>query len=331
MDDAIESLLEKRGESIQKPERNSGISFIAFADRISGRNYDSIKSIDLIGDEIGADYEIILAVYSGNRDASSTLKRIRREVPALQVVSIGEKIEGTARHLAFRRSSGKYIVPFSPDLVYPVEYADILHSFMKFRIKRLFFTELPMLPREIVSEVGGWRPLRNGSDLDLFSRMAVNYGILACPTNIMWKDRIKVNDVMGLRYPERMEGLTASERYLLTRDLIIACNLSFSDIREFSRIRKEYDGEGSMSLMFLAFLGSRLSHIKPVSYNRNNLVVVMESILESLVLKEYLKVDSMEDRIYLQIDRAHMEFLNLRSRMFKDMKASLAYFLRDQI
>lgn len=331
MDDAIESLLEKKGETFQKLEKNTGISFIAFADRISGRIYDSIKSIDLIGDEIGAGYEIILSGYAPGHDSTSTMKRIRREIPELQVVSTSEKIEGMARDIAFRNSSGKYLVPFSPELVYPVEYADILHSFMKFKIKRLFFSELPMLHRDLISDVGGWRPLRNGSDLDLFSRMAVNYGILACPTNMMWKDRITVKDVMGLRYPENMTGLSASERYLLTRDLIIACNHSLSDIREFTRIRKEYDGEGSMALMFLAFLGSRLSDIKPVSYNRNNLVVVMESLLESLVLKEYLKVDGMEDRVYLQIDRAHMEFLNLRSRMFKDMKASLSYFLRDQI
>lgn len=331
MDDAIESLLQRKGEPIQKSEKNNGISFISFSDRISARTLESIRSIDLIGDDLGVEYEIILIISSPGQSEIGTLRRIRREIHGLQVVNSKERNEGMARDLAFRNSTGRYIVPFIPDLVYPVEYADILHAFMKFRIKRLFFSELPMAHRDLITDVGGWRPLRDGSDLDLFARMAVNYGVLACPTNMMWKDRITVSDILGLKYPEKMEWATASERYFLTRDLIIACNHSLRDIREFSRIKKEIEGGGSAGLMILAFLGSRLADIKPVSYNRNNLVVFMESMLESLVLKEYLKVDGMDDRVYLQIDRTHMEFLNMRSRMFKDMKASLSYFLRDQI
>lgn len=327
----METLLENRVDRSRRSDNTPGLSLIAASMEIGQKTFNSILSVDRIADEIGRDYEIIVSVPQQEANENSILARVRREIGHVTLLHSHSNIPGTAKEEAFKLSRGKFVVPFSSDLVYPVEYADVLHGFLQMKTKRLFFSELPLVHRDLISEVGGWRPLSNGEDLDLYSRLAVNYGTLACPTNLMWKDNVTVSRVLGLRYPDEIGGISVSKRYCLARDLIIACNYSMNDVREFSQIKKSLDGRSSSILMLFAYMGSRISKVKPVTYNRNNLVVLMESVLESLVLKEYLKIPEMDDRVFLQIDRTHIEFLTRKSKLFRDMKASLAYFLRDQI
>lgn len=331
MDDAVQTLLQKRNSSEGTQEAFSGISFITTAIEVTNRTVKSVESINLIGDELGRDYEIVMACPRQRGVSDTILRSMRKEYHNLMVIRMDSESYGKGRDTAFRSSTGKFIVPFHSSLVYPVEYADILHSFLELSLKRLYFSELSMVQRDLINEVGGWRHLSNGEDIDLFSRLAVNFGILACPTNLMWKDNITIKEILGMRYPPLSSRGTDSQNLAMIRDLIIACNLSLREILDLSRIRKNLEGKGSRFLMFVAYMASRLSSIKPVAFNRNNLVVVMESVLESLILREYLKIPEMEDRVFLQIDRTHIEFLTEHSKMFRDMKASLAYFLRDQI
>ncbi len=331
MDDAVQTLLQKRNSREGTKEAFSGISFITTAMEVTNRTVKSVESINLIGDELGREYEIIMACPRQHGVSDTILRSMRKEFHNLMVIRIDSESYGKGKDTAFRSSTGKFIVPFHSNLVYPVEYADILHSFLDFSLKRLYFSELSLVHRDLINEVGGWRHLSNGEDVDLFSRLAVNFGILACPTNLMWKDNITIKEILGMRYPSQPSGGPDGQNLAMIRDLIIACNLSLREILDLSRIRKSLEGTGGRFLMFVAYMASRLSSIKPVTYNRNNLVVVMESVLESLILREYLKIPEMEDRVFLQIDRTHIEFLTEHSKMFRDMKASLAYFLRDQI
>ena len=331
MDDAVQTLLQKRNSREGTKEAFSGISFITTAMEVTNRTVKSVESINLIGDELGREYEIIMACPRQHGVSDTILRSMRKEFHNLMVIRIDRESYGKGKDTAFRSSTGKFIVPFHSNLVYPVEYADILHSFLDFSLKRLYFSELSLVHRDLINEVGGWRHLSNGEDVDLFSRLAVNFGILACPTNLMWKDNITIKEILGMRYPSQPSGGPDGQNLAMIRDLIIACNLSLREILDLSRIRKSLEGTGGRFLMFVAYMASRLSSIKPVTYNRNNLVVVMESVLESLILREYLKIPEMEDRVFLQIDRTHIEFLTEHSKMFRDMKASLAYFLRDQI
>ena len=331
MDDAVETLLQNKNDREGVRETFSGISFITTAMEVTNRTVKSVESINLIADELGRDYEIILSCPRQHGISETILRSIRKEFHNLMVVRVDRESYGKGKDIAFRSSTGKFIVPFHSNLIYPVEYADILHSFLEFNLKRLYFSELSLIHRDLINEVGGWRHLSNGEDVDLFSRLAVNFGILACPTNLMWKDNITIKEILGMRYPSRSSAGSDSQNISMIRDLIIACNLSLREILDLSRIRKNLEGSGGRFIMFMAYMASRISSIKPVTYNRNNLVVVMESVLESLILREYLKIPEMEDRVFLQIDRTHIEFLTEHSKMFRDMKASLAYFLRDQI
>ena len=328
MDDAVQTLLQKRNSRQGTQEAFSGISFITTTMEVTNRTVKSVESINFIGDELGRDYEIVMACPRQRGVSDTILRSMRKTFHNLMVIRIDGESYGKGKDTAFRSSTGKFIVPFHSNLVYPVEYADILHSFLEFSLKRLYFSELSLVHRDLINEVGGWRHLSNGEDVDLFSRLAMNFGVLACPTNLMWKDNITIKEILGMRYPSPSSG---GQNLAMIRDLIIACNLSLREILDLSRIRKSLEGTKGGFLMFAAYLASRLSSIKPVAYNRNNLVVVMESVLESLILREYLKIPEMEDRVFLQIDRTYIEFLTEHSKMFREMKASLDYFLRDQI
>lgn len=292
---------------------------------------DSILSINGIGEELGREFEIVVSHRRAAPDSQDALRRLRKSCPNLVFLESGIETFGQGKKIAFDYSSGKFIVPFNTRIKYPIQYADILHSFLKFKLKRLFFSELPLVSREVVSEVGGWRNLSSGEDIDLYSRISINYGVFACPTSILGGDDNSLREMLSIRKLSYRNMSGIREAYHYIRDLIISCNHSFSDVRNIARILKEVEGTSRPGLFLLSYIGSRFSKIKPVSYTRNNYIILMESILESLILREYTRLQGVSEDVSWHIDRAHIRFLIKRSKLFREMKHSTALFLKDQI
>lgn len=329
--DALEPLLQRDLDILKPTDYNYTISFIGTAVTVDENTLASIGSINRIGEELGREFEIVVSCQPVSEKSLESLVRLRKSFPNLVCLESSFETHGRGKSIAFNYSTGKFVVPFNTDIVYPIRYSDILHNFLKFKLKRLYYSELPLVSRDLVTDVGGWRNLSSGEDIDLFSRLSINYGVFACPTNLLNGDDRLRREILTIRdFPaDRKCGL--KECYGRMRDLIISCNHSFADVRRISRLLKSLEGRNMSALFYLAYLGSRFSRIKPVTYNRNNYVILMESILESLILREYLKMPGVSDNMSWHIDRTHIRFLSSKSTMFREMKDSTSIFLKDQL
>ena len=186
--DALEPLLQRDLDVLKPSDYNYTISFIGSAMNVDGISAESILSINRIGEELGRDFEIVVSHRHADGESSAVLRQLRKSCPNLVFLESGIETFGQGKKIAFDYASGKFVVPFNTRIRYPLRYADILHSFLKFKLKRLFYSELPLISREVINEVGGWRNLSNGEDIDLYSRISINYGVFACPTNILSGD-----------------------------------------------------------------------------------------------------------------------------------------------
>ncbi len=327
--DALEPLLQKDVGILKPTDYNYVISFIGAAIEVGHGFVQSIKSIYRIGDDLGRDFEVIVAHNSIPEGRQEEVRQLRKKYHNLVLLEDEIDTLGQGKKTAFEYGTGKFVVPFDTSISYPIRYSDVLHDFLKFKLKRLYYSELALVSREIVAEVGGWRNLASGEDIDLYSRISINYGVFACPTSLLPGDDRKFRELLSIRaFPESQENDPASSHRLL-KDLIISCNHSFSDIREMARILQDVEGKASFRQLFFAYIGSRMSKIKPVSYNRNNYVIFMESVLESLVLREFLKMPDVSEEVAWHIDRTHLRFLKIKSKLFQEMEDSTITFIKN--
>lgn len=323
----MEPLLEKDVGILKPTDYNYSISFIGAAMEMDPAVIESIRSMNRIGEELGRDFEIVLVHRAASDQSKEAMRTLKKTFSNIVFLESNIETIGQGKSIAFDYATGKYVVPFNTIVSYPVRYSDVLHDFLRFKLKRLYFSELSIMSREIVNEVGGWRNLSSGEDIDLYSRLAINYGVFACPTKLIeGEDRLS-RELLSIRaFPGSVSGDFKSS-YPFMRDLIISCNHTFSDVRDISRILRDAQAGPKGGLFTFAYLGSRISHIKPISYNRNNFVILMESILESLILREYLKMPDVNEEVSWHIDNTHLSFLKSKSKMFTEMKDSTALFL----
>ncbi|MEM0159010.1 MAG: hypothetical protein QW812_05815 [Thermoplasmataceae archaeon] len=324
----MESLYEARTDVLLPSDYNYSLSFITVIPFEIENAVSSIRSINAIAQELGRNYEIIAAYTRSIGNLKETIDSLSSEIPDLIAIQREFSTFGGGKQIAFEESSGKFIIPFNCRISYPLEYADILHGFLKLKIRRLFFSELPLIGRDIILDAGGWRDLNNGEDIDLYTRIAMNYGVFAFPTGIFRENVHHIGEILSIREPTEFpsRGFAADQNAI--RDLIIACNYSLSDIRELIMIRRANGYRSRLATFLISYFRSRLYHVRPVVYTKNNLVIFMESVLESLILKEYFRLGIQEDYVNLRIDQVLLDFLLSRSKMFRDMRSSLEYFLR---
>ena len=274
--DAQEALLQRDTDILKPTDYNYAISFIGAALEVNHAFMDSIRSINTIAEELGREFEVVVSHRRSPEAIQPAIRELRKSCPNLVLLESGLESFGQGKSIAFNYSTGKFIVPFNTGIVYPISYSDVLHDFLKFKLKRLYYSELSLVSREIITEVGGWRNLSNGEDIDLFSRISINYGVFACPTDLLIGDDRFKREIVSIREFPLGKGEPFGIAYRHLRDLIISCNHSYKDLMAMNQILKGIEGNSRYWLFLLTYLGSRFSRIKPVSYNRNNYIIFME-------------------------------------------------------
>ena len=307
-----------------KRDQNKGttISFISCDIEDAESLEKSVNSIDSIGNELGLKFEIIIPVFRESPEIESSLKKLAETLDSFSILRVKSLSKGYRMKAAFKSSSGKYIVPFSANVAYDIGLSDLIHSFTSLDEKRMLFSSLSVIPREVVSEVGSWRGLYCCEDIDLYSRIAVMYGVIAYPTSFYMAGPMKCNAASGNRIKR-----TFANRYRIQRDSIIGCNYSIWDLMAMYRNRPFFS---RVTLFFTAmgsYLGSKFSKIKPFRFDRNNYLVFMESVFESLVIQDYKRIDNFSADIKLGLSEEESNYLLKKSRLFNEVYGSLSIFL----
>lgn len=322
--DAVEYLTGRRLKMHEVYTSEISISFCASA-RIPGKSLlDSLRSINIIANETGFPYEIILVSPPGNKQIRDSLKSILSDLDNFYILKQNTSSNGHAMRMGFESSSNRFFIPFNADLVYDIRYADLIHSFLMKREKKLFLSELPVIHRDLITDVGGYRDLSHGHDIDLYSRIAMMYGVVAYPAMF---NRIPLvspppsEDTLAGTYGRGHSSI----RMLM--DHIIACNY---DVDDLMVLYTEGRGQERLTMRIyfsILYAISRISRVKPYRFDRNNYLILMENVFESLVLKDFARYGMEDVKANMMLTKEEINYLKARSRLYRDVIYSINQYV----
>jgi len=274
--------------------REIKLSFCAVADDISDQVKLSLESIVNVAEEMGYQYELVVSTHMSINFKSEKIKFINETFST----------QGAGKQLAYLYSKGDYIIIFNPYILYSPETSDVVHSFLEKREKRALIYSLMVISRDLLDKTGGWRNLREYEDIDLLARIAAEGGIVAFPS--------EQYDSLEYRTTEKR---SFSRSVLNFRDAIISCNFKFKDIEVFP-IEPLY-------ISLISFFLSKLSRTKPFKFKENNRIIVVESIIESLILKDFENYFIPDKIPKLHISSGEIKYLEKRSYLWNKVNKSI--------
>ncbi len=253
----------------------------------------NIDNIINIAEEIGIDYEIII----------SANFKIDLNKNNVKFIYDNFKSYGAGKQIAYLKSTGDYIVVFDPNISYNISISDIIYNFIKKGEKKAFLYTVLIINRDLLKRSGGWRNLREYEDIDLFVRLSRMSGFVAYPA-----------DIYGiLNY--RQNKKTFINNIINERDAIISCNYGLND----AFILKH----ASYFSIILAYLLSKTSKNRPYRYGKNNYIIVVESIIESLILKDYEIYNIPEKIPKLKFTEKEIKYLEKKSYLWNKVNKSI--------
>jgi len=93
---------------------------------------------------------------------------------------------GKGRQLAFRASKTKTIVQVDCDMIYNVQWAEVIRWFLATTPDfALVVLGSAIYPRRFLEEIGGWQNLQQGEDLDVYFKLLKRGRIRFCPLNVV--------------------------------------------------------------------------------------------------------------------------------------------------
>ncbi len=287
---------------------------------------DSIRSIAAMGDETGLSYSIMILNNSHYPINAASLDVAIRENIDIRTIQDPHASRGQLKNKAIREIKTDFVVMFDSEKEYDISFADLLYSFVRRREKRMLFSDIVIMPRDIIDDVGGWNDLNVSEDINLFSRISISYGILFYPT----EGRASMNRFLTYK-PKQFQNrkdyqnMPGSRKISLMRDLIAGCNYSMKDLFLFST------GKGEMKfsdrIIFMsAYIYSRIKAPKVKKVEKNNYVTFMESMFESIILKEYKRFDTFTKPLRISITEDENRYLLARSEIWKKVRASMRMF-----
>ncbi len=322
-----EELRERALRIVPVVENDPDDRMVSFATVLRGTpdHYtQSLSRILEIGDEISVPYEIVIGYQPSSETLAAIAKSIKQKFPQAIIARLDQGNSGSCKKQVSARCSGKFLVFFDLDYIYDYSHADLILKFISLMEKKMLFTELPVIPMSLLTEAGGWRELDAGEDVDLYSRIAVLSGIIAYP-------RSELEDyecVAGARHNFSANIIRRTARNFTTmRDLMIGCNYGIGDMMLFNRHRRPFTRLGLWVFFTACFVGTKFSSVRAVRFDRNNYLVFMESLAESLILKDHLRFDRPEDRITLGLSRSEITYLTKKSKTWQQVKDSLNAYI----
>ncbi len=318
--DALEYLTGKRVKLHEVYASETSLSFCTISQSSQEGLRESLDSIASIAEELGFPYEIIVVVPKSSPH-SGEYGRGRHNSGKLYLVRENTRSHGEALRIAFESSSCKYFIPFNSSISYDIRYADLMHSFLMKKEKKLFLSELPVIHRDLVKDAGGYRDLNYGYDIDLYSRIAMLYGIVAYPA--LFNTIPIVSPPPSRRDSASSEGKEARN----ITDHIIACNYDLGDTLALYCGESGSRKPGKTIFYSLLYAFSRLSKVKPYRFDRNNYLVLMENVFESLILRDYARYGMEDIKANMMLTSGEVKYLKNRSKLYRDVLFSMSQYV----
>ncbi|PYB68189.1 hypothetical protein DMB44_05045 [Thermoplasma sp. Kam2015] len=267
------------------------LSLIATVDSIES-SHGIINSMIDIAEETGYPYEILISTRAPD-DENYYYDEIR-------VISRNtrKRSDGLAR--AIKLATGNYTFVFDPSISYSLTYADLIYGYINIGTSEILLSNIMGFQTEVVKNVGNWRPLICGEDIDLMARALDSYGVIAYPLG-----SLTTLDIGQMIYDKSRSMI---ERIIAMRDLTTAANLKYNDISEMaSSMDMDF---ATYEILMTGKLLSYISRLRPYEKNTNNYIFVMNRIIESYISQDYRRIDTITEMPRIEISSSTRKYLS---------------------
>ncbi len=253
---------------------------------------ESLSSVERIAQGSGGPFEVVVADGPSAPEVRSILAHWESSAPHHILIRHDRRNRGYGRRRAFEVSSGNYIVPFDTSIVYGRTYADLLERYFHLATERMLFSEICALRRNTVENVGGWRDLVGGEDVDLYAPVAERYGLLAYPTGEPHsQSRVLTSFERQMRYAHGSRLRRLHRMFLTQRDQIIGGNYRVADLMDFNRTKPLGVRVGGRLWFTGASAAAALSPIPRRKVDAmNNYLYVRELTIDSMVRGDFAEL-----------------------------------------
>ncbi len=181
------------------------------------------SSLDSIFAETDPEDTEVVVVDSESRDGSTEILRDYEARGKLRLV-VQRCSVGMGRQIAFLNSTGEYIVAYLDTDDTFMGLGEVFEGYLEgYRGRTLKGADFLIVPRQVVTEAGGWRDLHTAEDLEFYRRVAKVSATAEVPWSVKVNFRArsfrmpfraieairKMWDMIGLRMP--------ADRYVLNR------------------------------------------------------------------------------------------------------------------
>lgn len=270
----------------------------------------SLASVTALGNALGASFEVVVADGPSHDGARAFLEEWVRSNTVFRLVRHSERNRGYGRRRAFEASSGATIIPFDTSIEYSPSYAPVLRGYLGLATERMLFSEICALARGTIEQVGGWRDLVGGEDLDLYARVVHRFGVIAYPTG----RRDSQSRPLGaferqMRYVRGSPPRRYRRIYEVQRDQIIGANYRVRDLMGFNRRRSRGRRVLLRGFFTAAYIGSRFRALKPFEFGRNNYLLFREATLDSMLHGDFRSLGDLGAAPQLLLSEDEVDYL----------------------
>ncbi|CAC11988.1 hypothetical protein [Thermoplasma acidophilum] len=260
-----------------------------------------------IAEETGYQYEILISTRTSDEE--------NYYYDEIKVVSRNtrKRSEGLAR--AVKSATGNYAFIFEPSVRYSLTYADLIYGYINLGTSEVLVSNILGFQTDVIKNVGNWRPLTCGEDIDLMARAFDSYGVISYPMGGL--TGLDIDDLIYGKWRNRIE------KALAMRDLVIAANLKHNNIAEMA----ESMGIDLPTYEWLISgrILSYLSGIRPYEKNVNNYIFIMERIIESYISQDYRRIDTVSASPYISLSNRTRKYLSSVSDLWTEQNTDNKY------
>ncbi|WP_048161836.1 hypothetical protein [Thermoplasma acidophilum] len=282
------------------------LSLIAAVDSVES-SHQIINTMIDIAEETGYQYEILISTRTSDEE--------NYYYDEIKVVSRNtrKRSEGLAR--AVKSATGNYAFIFEPSVRYSLTYADLIYGYINLGTSEVLVSNILGFQTDVIKNVGNWRPLTCGEDIDLMARAFDSYGVISYPMGGL--TGLDIDDLIYGKWRNRIE------KALAMRDLVIAANLKHNNIAEMA----ESMGIDLPTYEWLISgrILSYLSGIRPYEKNVNNYIFIMERIIESYISQDYRRIDTVSASPYISLSNRTRKYLSSVSDLWTEQNTDNKY------
>lgn len=292
---------------------------------------DSIESISEICADMNLEFEIRIIDVTGKGIGENSLVKIKRQVNTFTIYESTKRSKGEIKNLIIEETSCSHICLFDCEKKYEIEFADLIYNFVRNKEKNILFSDILIIPKDLIAEKFKWSDLDISEDIEFLAKLCGKINIIFYPTEGRKTfERFLIYRTSQVRSLYEYKNAGKLKKFKLIGDMINGCNYRYRELSLIDSLWRKPSFKSRLS-NFFAYAYFKLSSNNKRRKKQSNYVIIMENMIESVLLGEYLKFNMFKIPVFVGFNELDKKFLSEKSDVWKTIKPSSRKIFEKQI